>query len=173
IFLRWYACAKISKIFRQSINPLAEEIWRNSRIRFTIFRDKDTRLLTFEKGCQFVNFIETIDNLFPSFPRVFRSTFMSDNEFLGLILPVTPSIGLSEPPHYWIDHVKDAIMFFYDNMRPALNGLREDVGTKCKEDQNYEKWMFNLRQIYLLGHFSRIHAEINDETLFKMQDYEC
>src|ERR1700752_4927263 len=60
-----------------------------------------------------------------------------------------------------------------DNKRCALNSLREDVETKYKEAQNYEKWTVNLRQIYLLGLFSRILAEINDETLSKMRgDYE-
>ncbi|CAG8812899.1 4400_t:CDS:1 [Dentiscutata erythropus] len=63
-----------------------------------------------------------------------------------------------------------------DNMRRALNNLRKDVGRKYKETKNYEKWMFNLRQFYLRGQddlFSRLHAEINREILFKLQeDYE-
>ncbi|CAG8734589.1 2431_t:CDS:2 [Dentiscutata erythropus] len=65
---------------------------------------------------------------------------MIDNEVLGLIVPLTPSIDLSEPPHYWIDHVKNVIAFFM----------------KANDDKR-----------------RAIHAEINDETLFKIRgDYE-
>ncbi|CAG8725574.1 7076_t:CDS:1 [Dentiscutata erythropus] len=92
---------------------------------------------------------------------------MIDNEALGLIVP---SIDLPESPHYWIDHVKAFFMNADDNKQCALNSLREDVGKKYEETQNYENWMFNLHQIYL-GLFSRFHAEIDEETLFKMQEY--
>ncbi|CAG8741677.1 460_t:CDS:2 [Dentiscutata erythropus] len=197
-------CKTFKSILDENINPLAEEIWRNSRIKFTTFRDMEppsgmnqhtfTRLLTFEKGCQFCKTKEkalTIywipgvrscrDCMFPRVSHILGSTFKIDNEVLGLILPVTPSIDLPESKHthYWIDHVKNVIAFLMnadDNMRRALNNLRKDVGNKYKETKNYEKWMFNLRQFYLRGqddHFSRLHAEINRETLFKMQeDYE-
>ncbi|CAG8609684.1 3753_t:CDS:2, partial [Dentiscutata heterogama] len=192
-------CKYFKNILDESINPLAKEIWRNSRISFTIFQNKEppsgmsqqnfARLLTFEKGCQFCKTKEkplTIywipgvrscsDCMFPKTSSfdILRPIFMIDDEILGLIVPVTPSIDLSESPHYWNDHVKNTIAFFMnadDNKRRALNSLREYVRTKYNEAQNYAKWMFNLRKIYLLGLFSRIHGEISDETLFKMREY--
>ncbi|CAG8491265.1 12687_t:CDS:2 [Dentiscutata heterogama] len=198
-------CKYFKNVLDENINPLAEEIWRNSRNSFTIFRDKEppsgmnqqtfTRLLTFEKGCQFCKNKEKTLTIYwiPGvrscqdcmFPRIIssdilESTFKIDNEVLGIILPVTPSIdlpkSLNKHTHYWIDHVKNVIAFLMnadDNMRRALNNLRKDVGKKYEEVRNYEKWMFNLRQSYLGGQddlFSRLHAEINKETLSMMQE---
>ncbi|CAG8698960.1 17023_t:CDS:1, partial [Racocetra fulgida] len=71
----------------------------------------------------------------------FRNNFKLDDEILGLIAPITPTIDSpDEPKHYWISHVKNAVAFFMeadDNVRRMLNHLREDVENTHKEAQNY------------------------------------
>ncbi|CAG8725582.1 7077_t:CDS:2, partial [Dentiscutata erythropus] len=196
-------CKYFKNILDESINPLAEEIWRNSRIRFTVFQDKEppsemnqqtfARLLTFEKGCQFcktkekpltiywIPGVRSCQNCMLSrASEILKLKFKIDNEILGLIVPVTPSVDLPESRHkltyYWIDYVKNVDAFYKsanDNMRRAL---REDVEKKYKEAQHYEKWMLNLRQSYLIkryNSFLKLHAKINKETLSMMQkDHE-
>ncbi|CAG8550697.1 22042_t:CDS:2 [Dentiscutata erythropus] len=164
-------CKGFKNILDESINPSAVEIWRNSRIRFTAFKDREppsgisqqgfARLLTFEKGCQSCKTKE-------------KPSDSIDSRALEFIVPVTPSIDIPEPPHYWIDHVQNTIAFLMnaddDNKRCALNSLREDAEEKYEEVQNYGQWMFNLRLIYL-GLFSRFHYEIGIDkaTFLKMQ----
>ncbi|CAG8668026.1 10279_t:CDS:2, partial [Racocetra fulgida] len=174
----------------ENINPLAGEIWSNSRDRFTIFKDKDpptgmnqqtfARLLTFKNGCQFCKTEERT-------PTVYwvPDSFNVDNEILGLIVPVTPNIYLSdardESTYYWISHVKGTIAFFMnadDNTRSELNRLRENVGIISKEAQHYHEWTNSLYQSQIRDQkilFERFLSEIKIETLFKLQrdeDYQ-
>ncbi|CAG8672176.1 7582_t:CDS:2, partial [Dentiscutata heterogama] len=136
-------CKDFKNMLDEHINPLAGEIWCNSRNQFTIFKDKDpparmnqqtfSRLLTFQNGCQFCKTKEKTPIIYwiPgvrscrdcmlqrafSF-NVFRDTFNVDNEILGFIAPIIPDIYLpdvqSESKYYWISHVKNTIAFFMD-----------------------------------------------------------
>ncbi|CAG8793670.1 10186_t:CDS:2, partial [Dentiscutata erythropus] len=61
---------------------------------------------------------------------ILGSTFMIDNEVLGLIVPVTPSIGLSESSHYWIDYVKDTVTIHTEINDETLFKMRGDYEHK-------------------------------------------
>ncbi|CAG8490635.1 21387_t:CDS:2, partial [Dentiscutata erythropus] len=192
-------CKYFNRVLNEHISPVAELIWENSRDKFTIFKDQDppeamtqktfAKLLTFEKGCQFcktkeetltVYWIPGVRSCFECMVPgvicldILQSTFKLNDEVLGLVLPVTPS--LSESPHYWIDQVNNTIAHLMDaddNKLCEINNLRIGMGDKCREVQYYERWMSKLRKTHLRKLLSRFHAEIKEETLFEVQeDYE-
>ncbi|CAG8722859.1 14026_t:CDS:2 [Cetraspora pellucida] len=136
-------CKDFKNILDERINPLAGEIWRNSRNQFTNFKNRDppagmnqqtfARLLTFTNGCQFckdkndmlivywIPGVRSCKNcmLKRTFSSsAFRNNFKLDDEILGLIAPITPNINSPEildgPKHYWISHVKNAVAFFME-----------------------------------------------------------
>ncbi|CAG8732259.1 hypothetical protein C2G38_2226062 [Gigaspora rosea] len=134
-------CRYFKNMLDERINPLAGEMWCNSRNQFTIFKDMDppagmnqqtfARLLTFKNGCQFCKTKEKTPTIYwiPGVRscrdcmlqrafgfHLFQDTFKVDNEILELISPVTPDIYLSDAQgvskYYWISHVKNTIAFF-------------------------------------------------------------
>ncbi|CAG8473437.1 25249_t:CDS:2 [Racocetra persica] len=195
-------CKDFKNILDECINPLAGEIWKNSRKQFTIFHDKEppprmrqqtfARLLTFEKGCQFcktklrtctIYWIPGVRSCKECMvPRafsesIFENTFKLDNEILGLIAPVTPSIQ-PKLVYYWGEHVKNIIAFLmkYDgNIQFDLNNLREQVENNYKEVQHYHDWLSNLHKLYIRvqeHYFDKLNEELNSEIFIRLQNEE-
>ncbi|CAG8588252.1 22150_t:CDS:2 [Dentiscutata erythropus] len=160
-------CKYFKGVLDENVNPLAAEIWKNSRIKFTIFREMEppssmnqktfTRLLTFEKGCQFcknkekplaIYWIPGVrsckDCMVPRIisSHILGSTFKIDDEVLELIVPVTQCMDLSRSirnmdlprsirkhTHYWNDHVKNVIAYLMN----ADDNMRRELNDLKKE----------------------------------------